>query len=133
MKLFKLSLFSLGLLVCNHVFAGVVVINPSCDSPVITINYTEPSPIDNDLAYCTAHIDVNGGTVFNKQINANTSSGGEVRSENHSVGGLTQANNNINVSMSCTDLATPPNTDGPTATQTVAIACDKTGPGVPIF
>jgi hypothetical protein len=113
------------------VFAGVAIIDSSCSNPIIAINYTEPSPVDVDLASCTAHIDVNGGIVFNKTITASSPNGGGVRSENHTVGGLSDASNNINVNMSCADLSG--NVDGPTPTQTVNISCDVTGPGLPIF
>lgn len=133
MKKFITMFVLLFAFLVQPVFAGVTIFSASCDNPIITIDYTEPSPAAADLAYCTAHIDVNGGTVFNKQINANTSTGGEARSENHSVGGLTVQSNDINVSMSCSDTSTPPNTDGPTAVQIVNIQCDLTGPGLPTF
>lgn len=114
-------------------YADVTLISQDGGDAVISVNFTEPSPVDNDLGYCTAYTTVNSGTETPVNIPASSSAGGNPVTFPITIS-IPVETNTVSVHVTCSDLEPEPwtNESPVMPAKTLNIFRDLTHPGQPI-
>jgi len=125
--------FVLVLLFSTLSFADVTLVSQDGADAVISVNFTEPSPVDNDLGFCSAYVTINGGNEIKVNIPVSGAAGGAPVNYPITIG-IPLESNLISVHATCSDLQpTPYTNESPVLPpKTLNIYRDLTHPGQPV-